>query len=307
MKHIKNGFQGERSIVLPEMVIEMEKADPLVSSLYLTDIGYYPAASYHFRQREVGIGQHVLIYCVEGSGWYEVNGTRHIVKANQFFVLPAGLPHSYGADQQDPWTIYWVHFTGEHSRYYAAGDTLPRDVKPNINSRISDRNHIFEEIFQTLYEGYSLENLRYVSSLLHYYLASMRYLHQFHRALTTDTPDEKNVVNAAIHFMKENLEKKLSIDEVAKYTGYSASHLSNLFQQQTHHSPLNYFNRLKVQQACLMLQETDMKVNQICYKVGIEDSCYFSRLFAKVTGMSPTEYRKKAEGLSPTLPSEDKI
>lgn len=307
MKHLKNGFRGERSIVLPQMIIEMEKADPLVSSLYLTDIGYYPAASYHFRKREVGIDQHVLIYCVEGSGWYLLNGEQHQVKANQFFILPAGIPHSYGADSQDPWTIYWVHFTGAHSTFYATGDNLPRDVKPNINSRISDRNHIFEEIFSTLYEEYSLENLRYVSSLLHYYLASMRYLHLFRHAQSHDANEDTNVVKAAIHYMKENIEKKLSIEEVAKYTGYSASHFSALFQQQTQRSPLQYFNLLKVQQASLMLQETDMKINQICFKVGIEDSCYFSRLFTKVTGMSPTEYRKKTEGHSPTLPSEDKI
>jgi AraC-like DNA-binding protein len=99
--------------------------------------------------------------------------------------------------------------------------------------------------------------------------------------------------------MKENIEKKLSIEEVSKYTGYSTSHFSTLFQQQTQHSPLQYFNLLKVQQAALMLQETDMKINQICFKVGIEDSCYFSRLFTKVTGLSPTQYRKQ-KGTEPS-------
>lgn len=68
----KDGFPGERSIVLPPMVVEMEKSDSLVSSLYLTDIGFYPQASYHYRNRQQGISQHVLIYCVDGSGWYRV-------------------------------------------------------------------------------------------------------------------------------------------------------------------------------------------------------------------------------------------
>lgn len=47
-----------------------------------------------------------------------------------------------------------------------------------------------------------------------------------------------------------------------------------------------------MQQACLLLDTTDMKINQICYKIGIEDTYYFSRLFSKIMGMSPREYRK---------------
>ena len=65
-----------------------------------------------------------------------------------------------------------------------------------------------------------------------------------------------------------------------------------LFKKQTGHSPLTYFNLLKMQQACLLLDTTDMKINQICYKIGIEDTYYFSRLFSKIMGMSPREYRK---------------
>ena len=49
-------------------------------------------------------------------------------------------------------------------------------------------------------------------------------------------------------------------------------------------------------QACLLLDTTDMKINQICYKIGIEDTYYFSRLFSKIMGMSPREYRKSKKG-----------
>jgi len=54
---------------------------------------------------------------------------------------------------------------------------------------------------------------------------------------------------------------------------------------------LAYFNQMKVEYACKMLRETDMKINQICYKIGIEDPFYFSRMFSKIVGMSPSEYR----------------
>lgn len=57
-----------------------------------------------------------------------------------------------------------------------------------------------------------------------------------------------------------------------------------------------YFNMLKIQQACALLDFTEIKINQVCYKVGIEDPYYFSRLFNKIMGMPPKEYKKLKKG-----------
>jgi AraC-like DNA-binding protein len=94
--------------------------------------------------------------------------------------------------------------------------------------------------------------------------------------------------------MEENIETRLSLDEVASYLGYSVSHLSAMFKKATGVSPINYFNQLKIKEACNLLRESDMKISQISYKVGISDNYYFSRLFAKIMGISPKEYRKAA-------------
>ena len=285
---MKEGFTGERSIVLPPMTIETERQDPLVSSLYITDIGYYPHADRHRRERQEPIGEYVLIYCMEGRGWYEVRSRRYEVCANQFFILPANEPHTYGADSSLPWTIYWIHFTGDHAAVYSEGMLPPHDIRPALNSRISERQHVFEEIFSTLEHSTDRESLRYASSLLHYYLATMRYLNHYRQ----DYPAYSDVVTASQHYMRENMEHRLTLDQIAHYTGYSPSHFSLLFRQQTGESPLAWFNRLKIERACQLLQTTDMRVNQICHKVGIDDSYYFSRLFKQLTGLSPKQYRR---------------
>ncbi len=295
MKKQKEGFGGERILVLPPMVVQREREDALVSSLYITDIGYYPHATNHYRERTAPIGQHVLIYCVNGRGWFSIGGgERCAVEQNQFFILPAGKPHSYGSSDAEPWTIYWVHFGGEHADVYAADAQKPQTISPAVNSRISDRNNIFEEIFLTLEGGYDIERLRYTSSLFHHYLATIRYVRQFRDAeQKAQAGGDADVVGYAIHYMRERLEQRITLAELSQFTGYSASHFSAVFRSATGHSPLNYFNLLKVETACRYLEQTDMKVNQICHKVGIEDSYYFSRLFSKVMGMSPSEYRKK--------------
>lgn len=96
--------------------------------------------------------------------------------------------------------------------------------------------------------------------------------------------------------MKENIEKRLTLDEIARHVGYSTSHFLTLFNKRTGYSPLAYFNQLKIQQACQLLDFSNMKINQICYKIGIEDTYYFSRLFRKIMGMSPRQYKSMRKG-----------
>lgn len=288
----KQGFSGERSIVLPQAVVDMERNDPLASALYITDIGYYPRAENHYRERRNSINEHVLIYCMEGTGWFSIHDRKYPVRANQFFILPAGHPHAYGSDADHPWTIYWLHFAGEQADIYAQGAQQPEEISPAINSRISDRNHLFEEIFHTLELSTDRESLRYASSLLHYYLGSMRYLVQFRHA--DNNAAESDIIDASIHYIKENIERHITLQQIAHFTGYSPSRFAALFKEQTGKSPITYINHLRMEQASRLLRETDMKVNQICYKVGIDDCYYFSRLFTKIVGMAPKKYREQS-------------
>lgn len=292
---IKNGFQGERSLVMPEMILDLAESDPVLRTLHITDIGYYPHATYHYRERTESINQCVLIYCVKGSGHYSIDGKQYKVKANQYFIVPANTPHAYASNNGDPWTIYWIHFSGTLAHIYAEGAEMPTTISPNLNSRIADRNNIFEDMFLTLSDGYSLENLRYTSSLLHFYLGSLRYMPQyrkFHKREEQNDNETHSIINAALKYMEENIEQSITLHDLAGYTGYSNSHFSAIFKGATGHSPLSYFNKLKIKKACELLDTTDMKINQISYKMGFEDSFYFSRLFSKIVGISPKKYRE---------------
>lgn len=292
MLKIKDGFSGERSVVLPEMILRACGADPYISQLYITDIGYYPHAVYHYRERPQGVEQYILIYCFKGSGWYKVYGKRYEVKENQWFVIPKGEPHIYSSNNDDPWTIYWLHFTGKMADAFGDNCYVPSSITPGPTSRLTDRNNLFEEIFITLSDNYSHDNLRYASSLLYTYLATFRYLKSYRKYCSKqDCIDSTDIVSMAVRYMNENLEKRLTLYELSKYTGYSTSQFSLIFRNHTGHSPLNYFNMLKIHRACQLLKTTDLKINQICSKVGIDDCYYFSRLFSKIVGISPNKYR----------------
>lgn len=293
MVRIKQGFSGSRDIVLAPYIIDSYSADALLSALHITDIGYYPIADGHYVERRQGIPQYVFIYCVEGAGIYWIDGKEYHVHENQYFILPANRPHTYAADANHPWTIYWIHFGGSLAPYYADKMQMPQDIRPEIDSRISTRTHIFEEIFQTLHQGNSAQQLHYASCLFHYYLGTLRYVNQFRQARDNET-NGNNIIAAAKHFMSENIEKRLSLHDIATYVGLSDSHFSHLFLSQVGESPIAHYNRLKIELAKELLASTDMKINQISFKIGFEDAYYFSRLFSHFLGMSPKQWRKNS-------------
>ncbi len=290
---IREGFTGQRSVVVPQFILDIASGDTILRALHITAMGYYPKACNHFRKREHPIDDFVLIYCIDGEGWFEVLGEKYRVPSNSFFILPAKFPHSYGADAVRPWTIYWIHFQGSLASAYSQLHGKIGVIDPSSNSRIRDRNNLFEEIFTTLDRGLNADSLRYASALFHHYLATLILLPEYRAGTGNADPDD--IVDAAIHFLEENVEKNITLQQIADYSGLSASYLSAVFKKRTGHSPISFFNHLKIRHSCRLLTDTDMKMNTICHKVGISDPYYFSRLFSKIIGMSPSEYRRRSE------------
>ena len=68
----RDGFAGERMVVLPTEAFEPYIQHPLVRRLYLTDVGYFPKAAHHYRSRKKGTGQFIFFYCMQGSGIIEL-------------------------------------------------------------------------------------------------------------------------------------------------------------------------------------------------------------------------------------------
>jgi len=292
----KEGFKGERSIIVPASIVQNLKTDLFGKDLHITHIGYYPQAYLHLRERKKeDVIQFILIYCIDGEGWFELNGKRELVIPHQFFILPKGIAHKYGSNPTKPWTIYWMHFDGEKAAFFAVGFDHPIDISPNSNSRIQERLQLFEEIFNTLSKSLSMNNIYYSITSLFHFLGSMKFLGEYRQSVELTTR-KKDCIDEVIHFMHENIERKLTLADLACQAGLSTSHLSLLFHKKTYYSPLQYLNHLRIQKACQLLDFTDMKINQISPKIGFEDSLYFTRIFKKNMGLSPSEYRLQKKG-----------
>ena len=286
----QDGFPGQLSYVVPTKILELVTRNPLISDLYFTDIGYYPQASHHFREREKGVPQAILIYNVEGKGLITIGPASFEIPPDHFFIIPSDMPHAYYADDQDPWSIYWIHFTGSKSGLFSRIALHPIPIGRSKVSRINERLELFSEIFKNLDRGFSIEALEYTNLCMSHLLASFTHVGQFR---LINEGRGKDPVGQCINFMLEHLNRKLKLEDMASEVSLSASHFSRLFTKRTGHSPIDYFIQLKTQRACRMLDNTDWSIAEVARETGFEDQFYFSRQFRKVMNMSPREYRKR--------------
>jgi len=285
-----DGFKGERAIVTPYNVRTYQATNEITQHMYITHIGYYPDAKYHYRVREVGAGENIFIYCEKGRGWVEYKGERFLLKENCFFIIPAAEKHAYGADARNPWSIYWMHFKGSNIGMFRSIIGKMIHLEQSERSRQQDRIQLFNEIYQNLDMGYNPENLEYISFCLMHFLASLKYVPQYREIKKLK---ENDIIQKSILYMKDNLENKTSLEDIACAVGYSTSHLNALFTQRTSLSPIEYYNQLKIQRACSYLQFSELKIKEIAFRLSYYDPFHFSKAFHKEMEITPKEYRKR--------------
>lgn len=287
---MKESFQNQRMVAVPDSMLLKYTADPLVGNLYVRKIGFFPFAKYHSVAKPEGCPYSLLIHCTDGRGWYETRGRKHIIPKNSFVILPAGMPYAFGTDNSAPWTIYWVQFRGTLAAAFGAGEVVRGSIEPADNSRIGDRIKLFEELYDAFAQAFVPGHMAYASMCLYHYLASFTMLQQY-RHIAGAASAERSFSQKVIHFMAENVHRPLTLAQLAAHFRYSPSRFSALFRHETGMSPMNCFMSAKVQQACAYLELSDLKINEIAIRLGISDPAYFSRLFRRTMGLSPQAYR----------------
>ena len=287
---LAEGFKGERAIVTPYSIRSYQADNEVTKQLYITHIGYYPDAGFHYREREEGTDEYIFIYCDKGKGWIEYEEVRYLLKENSYFIIPEKKKHIYGADRRDPWSIYWFHFKGEYAHLFESitGKAIFLDVPDT--SRRYDRFQLFDAMYYNLDMGYSPENLEYTSFCLMHFLASLKYVSQYREIRKVK---EYDIIQESILYMKENLENKISLSDISGAMGYSTSRLNTLFIQRTSYSPVEYYHQLKIQRACNYLQFSDLKIKEIAFRLKYYDPFHFSKAFNKEMGITPKEYRRR--------------
>jgi AraC-like DNA-binding protein len=290
IRHRREGFPGQHHVVLPAPIVAAAGRHPLLGGLFATDAGQYPTAAGHRVNRPGGTSGTILIVCTAGAGWVKSQGRHQPVGAGDVVFIGRNEPHSYGADDDNPWTIEWVHFSGTEAsswRDVITGKGFHFSLHPSAPGRIG-----LARVHEQMESGYDETELLLAAVALRRSLTELVKL----RRVPGHAPTAVEAVEASADWMRGHLSERVTLASMARSAGMSPSRYSEIFRQRFGFPPIDWFMRQRVQQACHLLDVTEEKVEIVGLEVGFRDPYYFSRCFRKVMGCSPRDYRSIAKG-----------
>lgn len=259
--------------------------------IMVTCCGYYRVhtSSAISTERPNGRGDYQLLYISEGKAHFYFDGKERIINKGNMILFRPGETQIYYYYASEKPEAYWVHFTGYDVNNILDYYQMPKGENVFFTGTSPDYQWLFRQMIQEL----QLRRVNYADFLTmilrHIFLMINRYLKEGQTA----SSDVINEIEKATHYFNENYNKQIIIEKYAEKCHMSSCWFINNFKKITKVTPMQYIVSLRITNAINLIENTDYNITEIANAVGYDNSLYFSRLFHKHTGMSPSEYKKK--------------
>lgn len=225
----------------------------------------------------------VLEYIVSGIGFLQTSYAKYTPGAGDVYLLHYGSTHSYWTSPDDRWVKIWFNIRGtlieELFRTYGLDQI---EYIPH-----SGLGNIFQDCLDQM-RG-NLSNAHETATLI-----AHRLVYSISHKLYSNSEHKSHPVAMALRaWLEERIHMPVSLRDITRKFGYSASQLNRIFFQEYGETPCNYFIKRKLEYAAVMLQNTRVSIKEIAFELSFADQYYFSRFFKRKYGMSPKAYRMK--------------
>lgn len=260
--------------------------------LHLQEAGSLTALAPHTSRRDK-LRSCLCFAVLDGSGTLTYEGQEYPLEAGDVVFVDCRRPyaHSTGGDGKKLWSLQWCHFYGPYlaavyDKYCERGGQPvihPEDVQP------------FVRIMQETYEAATSEDyirdmwINAKLNLLLTYLMGESWRPE--AQCDGETGNKKRDVQQVKSYLEEHHTEKLTLETVADLFFINKHYLARLFKERYGISVNGYLQQVRITHAKQMLRFTDKKVESVGLECGIGELSYFSRIFKKVEGVSPSEYR----------------
>lgn len=256
--------------------------------LSLQEIGELQAQKPHTSSRN-HLPSFLFCMVVSGRGKLMYQNNEFELRANDCFFVDCQQPYSHTTDF-DLWCLRWIHFTGPTMRSIY-NKYVERGGRPVITP---DNMEEFFDIWQKTYSFASSDD--YIRDMRINEQLTMLLTHIMEYSYHTDTAAhisyKRDKAGLIRDYLSQNFSKALTLDHIAETFSINKYYLTRIFKSHYGISMNVYLTQLRITHAKHLLRFTNSSIESIGISCGIPDPNYFSRLFRKIEGISPSEYRQ---------------
>lgn len=235
-----------------------------------------------------------LLYIASGIAhfYFDHDEKDTVVPAGHMVLYRPKEPQRYVYYGNEQTEVYWVHFTGSSVKKILRSYGITNEMRVLPTGTSLDYARIFKQMI------YELQRCQtHYPELLTLLLQQLFIL--IHRQLTREHTRKNDYLeeemSLAMQFFNDNYNTEVNIEEYASARGMSVSWFIRSFKQYTHTTPMQYIVSRRITNAQMLLETTNYNITEIGQIVGYDNPLYFSRIFRKQKGMSPSDYRKSGQ------------
>jgi AraC-like DNA-binding protein/mannose-6-phosphate isomerase-like protein (cupin superfamily) len=250
-----------------------------------------------------------LLFLLDGATAYEFAGRTTVeLHGGHFLVVPPGLVHRGLQDVRSPSTICGLALKASRPSAWKTTAFTAADVRRlrTALERASRKVHPFNPALRWLVRRLMEETASFPSSphraeagiALRALICAV--LVEAIRQMRMPPTEPKHFVAAAVAYLRQHLHEPVGMADLVRHVGFSRARMFDMFKAQTGLTPHDYLQRMRIEQAQEQLRQTKRSVTDIGLAVGFSSGQYFSTVFGRYSGVSPTQFRKGAKPINPT-------
>ncbi|CAG7600566.1 Arabinose operon regulatory protein [Paenibacillus solanacearum] len=246
--------------------------------------GHFAENDSYSVKRPEGIRDCLLALTLQGEGYFITDEGKRICRAGDVAIMRGDTPHQYGTCRGEVWNFVWTHFSPEllEPRFEFAEACAIVHID---NSYVLKRMY---RAFKRIIADWQ-ERRPYWQELCHQSLREILLLLKQRQSNPMDPRIEQT-----LHLLSTQMKRPFQIAELAREVGLSPSRLSHLFKETVGCSIIEALNRIRLDQAALLLEHTDRGATEVAEDVGFQSYNHFASLFRKRYGTNPRAFKSMA-------------
>ena len=250
----------------------------------------HPSEYYFTWEEGRTIKEYQINYITEGNGVIETKYGKFKIKPGSIILIYPGEWHRYKPSSNTGWSEYYIGFSGIYARYLFQNSEILSNHPSVLNIGFhEDLLNLFSQIIDLVQDA--KPGFQYIcSGLLIQLLGNILFV------LKNQGYDGKEVEHNIRHAqlrLQEQYSDPIDMEQLANQCNMGYSHFRKMFKKYTGLSPLQYHNMFRLQKAKDLLVDSDKSIKKIAMEVGFQSEHYFTRLFKKKIGVTPSELREE--------------